>query len=118
MNKFLKTLAGALVGIALSLGLTACPNGITAQDAKDAKRDTQLGLSILQEACVIANAAFPKSTVADACGLSGPYVDLANKLLASTAAAGAAPARAYPVMCEETDAGIKCEKPWAGPAKQ
>lgn len=85
------------------------------KDPETTRTTTKTTLTVLQKACVIANAAFPKSKVAEVCGIAGPLLDLIDDELLSARSAGVLPHRSYPVTCETTDTGIICVRPYVEP---
>lgn len=95
----------AAATMALSLALTGCPTSLTPEKVHAAETITK---SAVDEACVLANAFFPKGTIAKVCKLAQPIVD---QVLASQRAAGvSATPRTLPVTCEDRAGVIVCDK--------
>lgn len=104
----------APIAAAFFVVLMAC-SSVKPADVQTAKEVTHTTLTLLEEACVVANAAFGKTEVAKYCNIIGPKLDIVDRLISSQKAAGAMPTRRYPVVCEETDAGVVCTKPYVEP---
>jgi len=77
-------------------------------------------LDAVQTACIIANAALPKSKVAEICGIADGFFEPLDTLLASSRAAAATRMNAgavstdqrAPVVCAQTNNGVEC---WEAP---
>lgn len=96
------------LAMALSLVLPGC-SWFTKEHVRDARDTTRAVLTVLQNACILANANFPKPVIKKVCKIvdTASDVDQAlDDLLSSANSAGFTPARSYPVSCEETDGGV------------
>lgn len=104
----------AIVALYWMVTLTTACGLFQNVDPKEVKDDTHVALTLLQEACVLANAAFAKPTIQQVCNIADPLAQLIDEKVQSAKAAGAAlPTRTYPVVCEQADGGaITCTKPY------
>lgn len=109
LRTVLRVFAAAIV--ALSMLLAAC--NLTPAQTKTVQNDVNTGLTVLQYACVLANAAFPEADIEEACGIEQQLAPVVQATLASAKGAGVSRARPFLVTCEQPDGGdVTCVKPW------